>query len=81
MIYHCAAPTDQSIHSIFTDNFQYFQIGVVHGAFGQCGDKNLPTIFARLDDPQILTFINAFTQLQITGEIYPSIISLIKLQV
>jgi hypothetical protein len=64
---------------VFTDNSKYFEIGVVHGAFRECGDTNLPTIFARLEDPQILTFIHAFTQFQITGEICHFIITLIKL--
>ncbi len=73
----CHMPSNEFLFK--TDNFQYYQIGVVHGAFGQCGDQNLPTIFARLDDPQILTFIHAFTQFQIEGEICHFIITLIKL--
>jgi hypothetical protein len=64
---------------VLTDNSKYFQIGVVHGAFRQCGDTNLPTIFAKLNDPQILTFVHAFTEFQITGEIFHFIISLIAL--
>ena len=45
----------------------YRQIGVVHGAVSECGDNNFPAIFARLDDPQILFFIQGVVKFGLPG--------------
>ena len=35
----------------------YVQVGVVHGGIGECGSKNFPGIYARLEDEDNLNFI------------------------
>ena len=36
---------------------QYFQVGMVAGGISKCGDKNIPSYFIRLDNPEIAHFI------------------------
>ena len=38
---------------------KYVQIGTVAGGIGGCGNRNLPSIFVRLDDPLIFEFLNS----------------------
>ena len=38
---------------------KYIQVGIVQGSIGQCGDRNIPGIYVRLDDPEILQFLNS----------------------
>ena len=42
---------------IHLDENKYIQIALVHGAVGECGDRNFPAIYVRLDDPEIFSFI------------------------
>ena len=35
----------------------YVQVGVVHGGIGECGSKNFPGIYARIEDEDNLNFI------------------------
>ena len=35
----------------------YVQVGVVHGGIGECGSKDFPGIYARLEDEDNLNFI------------------------
>ena len=41
---------------------QWQQIGIVHGAIGECGDIDYPTIFIRLDHPLVLDFITSIVE-------------------
>jgi secreted trypsin-like serine protease len=41
---------------------KYIQIAIVKGSLGECGDKDFPAIFARLDHPSIWNFIAAIIQ-------------------
>jgi secreted trypsin-like serine protease len=36
---------------------KFFQIATVRGAVGQCGDRDYPGIFVRVDHPSIWKFI------------------------
>ena len=36
---------------------RWIQIGIVQGAFRDCGDVDFPGIYVRLDDPSIFNFI------------------------
>ena len=40
------------------------QVGVVHGGIGECGSKNFPGIYARLEDEDNLNFIRQATGLR-----------------
>jgi secreted trypsin-like serine protease len=44
------------------DSGKYIQIGTVRGAFGQCGDRDYPGIFVRVDHPSIWKFISSIIQ-------------------
>ena len=44
------------------DSGKYIQIGTVRGAFGQCGDRDYPGIFVRVDHPSIWQFISSIIQ-------------------
>ncbi len=37
-----------------------FQIAVVQGGIRDCGDRDYPGIFVRLDEPAVLSFIQSF---------------------
>ncbi len=39
------------------DEGKFFQIATVEGGVGDCGDKDYPGIFVRLDNPSIWNFI------------------------
>jgi secreted trypsin-like serine protease len=41
------------------DSRKYIQIAIVEGGVGECGDKDFPGIFVRLDNPSIWNFIAA----------------------
>jgi len=41
------------------DSGKFFQIGTVRGAVGQCGDRDYPGIFVRVDHPSIWKFISS----------------------
>ena len=46
------------INLFFLALSQYFQVGLVSGGIStQCGDKNIPSYFTRLDHPEIASFI------------------------
>ena len=45
----------------FSDLGQYFQVGLVGGGISECGDKNIPSYFTRLDHPEIANFITSIT--------------------
>ena len=36
---------------------RYEQVGIVSGGVSECGDKNIPSYFTRLDHPEIAAFI------------------------
>ncbi|TRY79521.1 hypothetical protein TCAL_12893 [Tigriopus californicus] len=40
-------------------NIRYIQVGIVQGGVGDCGDSRYPGIYIRLDDPDILAFIQS----------------------
>jgi secreted trypsin-like serine protease len=44
------------------DSGKFFQIGTVRGAVGQCGDRDYPGIFVRVDHPSIWKFISSIIQ-------------------
>ena len=35
------------------------QVGVLHGGFEECGNDLFPNIYARLEDPEILHFVQS----------------------
>ena len=39
------------------DKLSYMQIGVVHGSISNCDGSRFPSIFVRLDHPDVLEFI------------------------
>jgi secreted trypsin-like serine protease len=41
---------------------KFFQIATVRGAVGQCGDRDYPGIFVRVDHPSIWKFISSIIQ-------------------
>jgi secreted trypsin-like serine protease len=44
------------------DSGKFFQIATVRGAVGQCGDRDYPGIFVRVDQPSIWKFISSIVQ-------------------
>ena len=46
----------------YTD--QWFQIGTVQGGVKDCGDKDFPGLFIRLDDPDVHNFIHTVLKLK-----------------
>ena len=40
-----------------SENKRLLQIGVVYGSLEQCNDQKYPSLYARLDDYNILSFI------------------------
>ena len=36
---------------------RFMQVGLVQGGVGACGDRDMPGIYVRLKDPEILNFI------------------------
>ena len=42
---------------IFDGRDRFVQLGVVHGMIAQCGSPKFPSIFARIEDPEIFAFI------------------------
>ena len=51
----------------------FVQLGVVHGSTGDCGDPNQPGIYARIEDPEVWTFITSTTRLYEQMEEVPTI--------
>ena len=41
----------------------YTQIGLVSGAIGECGDGRFPTVYVRINHPEIMEFIHSVTSL------------------
>ena len=41
----------------------YIQIGIVHGGISGCGNKQYPSIYARIEDPEIHEFITGVSKL------------------
>ena len=41
------------------DNDRNLQIGIVYGSLEECNDLDYPSLFARLDDYEVLKFIRA----------------------
>jgi secreted trypsin-like serine protease len=41
---------------------KFFQIATVRGAVGQCGERDYPGIFVRVDNPSIWKFISSIIQ-------------------
>ena len=41
------------------ENDRHVQIGVVYGSLEECTDRNFPSLFARLDDYKILSFVRS----------------------
>ena len=37
----------------------YYQVAIVHGSAGGCGNKEWPTVFVKLDDPVIWNFVTS----------------------
>ena len=52
----CKGDSGGPLLSYQTNGGFYVQTGVVQGSDG-CGDANFPTIFARIQDPEIFSFI------------------------
>ena len=44
-----------------TGGGQFTQIGMVQGGVGACGDRKIPSIYIRLRDPEIMSFIRKIT--------------------
>ena len=41
-------------------NFRFYQVAIVHGsAASNCGDPSMPSVYVRLDDPEILDFVQS----------------------
>ena len=45
------------------------QIGIVHGAIGECGDIDYPGIFLRLNHPLVLEFITSAVEGKILSSV------------
>ena len=43
-------------------NKKWTQIGIVHGAIGECGEKDYPGIYVRLNHPLVLDFITSVVE-------------------
>ena len=51
---------------VFDDSdWKFRQIGIVHGSAASCDGSRFPGIFVRLDDPEVLNFIQRFYFLQL----------------
>lgn len=48
------------IYDTFAAEPHYIQVGVVRGTSGECGDNNFPDIYGRLENFDILSWINRF---------------------
>ena len=44
---------------LYFNQFSGQEIAIVQGAMNNCGDQDFPSIFVRLDDPEILDFIKS----------------------
>ena len=57
----CNYPKDSGSPLIVEDpdNDRNIQIGIVYGSLEECNDLNYPSLFARLDDYEVLKFIRA----------------------
>ena len=42
---------------VYKHQNRFFQYGIVHGGVGQCGNNKYPSIYARIEDPEIHEFI------------------------
>jgi secreted trypsin-like serine protease len=44
-----------------TRDFRYVQVGIVAGGINpeNCGDRDFPTIYTRLDDPEVFDFVKS----------------------
>lgn len=42
---------------VFDDRDRFVQWGIVHGMIGQCGNSVYPTLYARIEEPDIFRFI------------------------
>ena len=42
---------------VFKDRDRFFLWGIVHGMIGECGNSRYPTLYARIEDPEIFGFI------------------------
>ena len=40
---------------------RHYQVAIVHGSVAECGDPEWPTVYVKLDDPAILSFIQNAT--------------------
>lgn len=45
------------IYDTFVEAPHYVQVGVVRGTSGECGDRNFPDIYARLEDFEVLNWL------------------------
>ena len=59
--------------------FHHRQIGVVHGSAASCDGSRFPGIFVRLDDPEVLNFIQrevfGTSSCKVRGNIFVSILN------
>ena len=42
---------------VYEQGNRFFQYGIVHGGIGKCGNNKYPNIFARIEDPEVNSFI------------------------
>ena len=46
--------------------YRFYQVGIVHGsAAPDCGDPTMPSVYVRLDDPEIFGFVKSYKCLKI----------------
>ena len=65
----CKGDSGGPLLSYQTNGGFYVQTGVVQGSDG-CGDANFPTIFGRIQDPEIFSFIKKVGTVMLTQDIY-----------
>ena len=65
----CKGDSGGPLLSYQTNGGFYVQTGVVQGSDG-CGDANFPTIFGRIQDPEIFSFIKKVGTVMLAQDIY-----------
>ena len=47
--------------AVFNDGIKYKQLGVVHGSITSCDGSRFPSIFVRIDNPDVFNWISKVT--------------------
>ena len=55
----CRGDSGGPLQIFDTNTYRYYQVAVVHGALRDCGDPLFPGVYVRLEDPEILSFIES----------------------